>query len=241
MSELVRRAYGSGAVLSNVSLLSPALSSTVSSGTVCEQKHCVWWFSRLDPDQLQLPDIPMSLPLSLRGTDFGDEPEKLPSMKDSSQSSFPCSSNADRKLLQITMSTPFSCHSWRRRQQVEKWGYLSGRSFQRAPVLSIQRMPSKTKRSSCRRRPPLGSTGTLGIWGSIFLHCSSLRYTTRLLTGSPPANQLYQNNQKSKLLINSRYHTLTVNPGFATASRYRVLMEDCLVECSGSVCEPDIY
>jgi hypothetical protein len=29
----------------------------------------------------------------------------------------------------------------------------------------------------------LGPTGFLGIRGSIFLHCSSVRYTTRLLTG----------------------------------------------------------
>jgi hypothetical protein len=60
---------------------------------------------------------------------------------------------------------------------------LSGRSFQRAPVLSIQSIPSKTKRSSDLGRPPFGPGRDFGMRGSILLHCSSVRYTTRLLTG----------------------------------------------------------
>lgn len=109
--------------------------------------------------------------------------EKLASMNASSQSRTPSASNSDRKALHISFRTSASYHSFRRRQQVEGWGYFSGRSFHRAPVLSIQRIPSNTRRSSALGRPPFGPTGFLGISGSIFLHCSSVRYTTRLLTG----------------------------------------------------------
>ncbi len=109
--------------------------------------------------------------------------EKVPSMNTSSQSSTPLASNSERKALHISFKTSASYHSLRRRQQVEGCGYLSGRSFQRAPVLSIQSIPSKTNRSSALGRPPFGPTGFFGMRGSIFFHCSSVRYTTRLLTG----------------------------------------------------------
>lgn len=109
--------------------------------------------------------------------------EKLPSMNDSSQSSTPLASSSERKALHISFRTSASYHSFRRRQHVEGCGYLSGRSFHLAPVLSIQRIPSKTKRSSALGRPPCGRGGGLGMRGSIFFHCPSVRYTTRLLTG----------------------------------------------------------
>jgi hypothetical protein len=32
-------------------------------------------------------------------------------------------------------------------------------------------------------RPPFGRGGGLGMRGSIFFHCPSVRYTTRLLSG----------------------------------------------------------
>lgn len=109
--------------------------------------------------------------------------KKLASMNASSQSSTPLASNSERKALHISFRTSASYHSFRRRQQVEGCGYLSGRSFHRAPVLSIQRIPSKTKRLPFLGRPPFGRGGGSGIRGSIFFHCSSVRYTTRLLTG----------------------------------------------------------
>lgn len=109
--------------------------------------------------------------------------KKLPSMNVSSQSSTPLASSSERKALHMSLRTSASYHSFRRRQQVEGCGYLSGRSFHLAPVLSIQRIPSKTKRSSALGRPPFGRGGGLGMRGSIFFHCSSVRYTTRLLTG----------------------------------------------------------
>jgi hypothetical protein len=109
--------------------------------------------------------------------------KKLASMNDSSQSSTPLASSSERKALHISLRTSASYHSFRRRQHVEGCGYFSGRSFHRAPVLSIQRIPSKTNRSSALGRPPFGRGGGLGMRGSIFFHCSSLRYTTRVLTG----------------------------------------------------------
>ena len=109
--------------------------------------------------------------------------KKLASMNASSQSSTPLASNSERKARHISFRTSASYHSFRRRQQVEGSGYLSGRSCHRAPVLSIQRIPSNTKRLSFLGRPPFGRGGGLGIRGSIFFHCSSVRYTTRLLTG----------------------------------------------------------
>lgn len=120
--------------------------------------------------------------LSDRGTPFFAG-KKLASMNDSSQSSTPLASSSERKALHISFRTSASYHSFRRRQHVEGCGYLSGRSFHRAPVLSIQRIPSKTNRSSALGRPPFGRGGGLGMRGSIFFHCSSVRYTTRLLTG----------------------------------------------------------
>jgi len=83
--------------------------------------------------------------------------------------------------MSLRMSASY--HSLMRRQQVEGFGYRSGRSLNLAPVFRTQRMPSNTKRSSARGRPLLGPTGLSGTRCSIFLHCSSVRNTTRLLTG----------------------------------------------------------
>ncbi len=108
---------------------------------------------------------------------------KLASTNTSSQSRMPLWSRWERKARHMSLSTSVSYHCLSRRQHVEGCGYLSGRSFQRAPVLSIQSIPSKTNRSSALGRPPFGRGGGLGIKGAIFFHCSSVKYTTRLLTG----------------------------------------------------------
>jgi len=95
---------------------------------------------------------------------------KLPSRNDSLQSSLPRWSNSLRNCRQILSHTSCSSHCRRRRQHVLGLGYSLGRSRQRAPVLSIQRMPSSTRRLSAQGRPRLRS---LGRSGSIFAHCSS--------------------------------------------------------------------
>jgi hypothetical protein len=109
--------------------------------------------------------------------------KKLASTNTSSQSKMPWWSSSERKARHMSLRTSASYHSLRRRQQVEGFGYRSGRSFHRAPVLKTHSIPSNTSRSSALGRPPFRPTGFLGTRGSIFFHCSSVRYTTRLLTG----------------------------------------------------------
>lgn len=109
--------------------------------------------------------------------------KKVASTNTSSQSRMPLWSSSERNALHMSLSTSASYHSLKRRQHVEGLGYRSGRSLHLAPVLSTHSIPSNTKRSSALGRPPFGPTGFLGMRGSIFFHCSSVRYTTRLLTG----------------------------------------------------------
>ena len=97
---------------------------------------------------------------------------KLPSIKASCQSSAPFSSSMDKNLRQTSSQTPCSSQSFSRRQQVEALGYRSGRSCQRAPVRSTQRMPSNTSRLSIGGRPPLALGLALGSNGSSSFHWS---------------------------------------------------------------------
>src|SRR5581483_10094373 len=71
---------------------------------------------------------------------------KLPSAKASLQSNCPRWSSVAKNVRQMSNHTPSSSHFCKRRQQVEGLGYCSGRSCQRAPVRSTQRMPSSTAR-----------------------------------------------------------------------------------------------
>ena len=152
--------------------------------------------------------FPTPAPLFLPG-------KKLASMNTSSQSSTPLASSSERKALHISFRTSASYHSFRRRQQVEGCGYLSGRSFHRAPVLSTQSIPSNTSRSSALGRPPFGPTGFLGIRGSIFSHCSSRQihytFTHRHL---PPVSYIYINYWKNNYLIHSRYRAVNTHARF---------------------------
>jgi hypothetical protein len=99
---------------------------------------------------------------------------KLPSKKDSLQSSCSRSFNSLKNVRQIFSQTPCSSQSRIRRQQVEGCGYFSGRSCQRAPLRRIQRIPSSTRRFSIHGRPPLRCWRGLGSKGAIFCHCASL-------------------------------------------------------------------
>jgi len=109
--------------------------------------------------------------------------KKLASTNTSSQSRIPSWSSSERKARHISLRTPSSYHSLNRRQQVDGCGYRSGRSRHLAPVFKTQRIPSNTNRSSARGRPPFLPPDFLGIWRLIFRHCSSVKYTTRSLTG----------------------------------------------------------
>ncbi len=101
---------------------------------------------------------------------------KLPSMKHSLQSSWPCWSSWARKALQRSSQTSCSSQSRNRRQQVEPLAYFLGISSHGAPVRSIHKIPSKTLRLSAQGRPPRLETGSRGNKGSIWAHCSSVSF-----------------------------------------------------------------
>ena len=126
--------------------------------------------------------------------------KKLASTNTSSQSRMPLWSNSERKARHMSLRTSSSYQSLRRRQQVDGCGYFFGRSCHLAPVLSIHSIPSKTKRSSAGGRPPLGFLGRWGINGSIFFHCSSVRYTTLSFTGLTSGEPYIQNILGEQLL-----------------------------------------
>jgi hypothetical protein len=111
-----------------------------------------------------------------------------PSMNASLQSSWPCSSSWARNARQRASHTPSFSHFDNRRQHVAGLGYASGRSFHRAPVRKIQRIPSKQLRSSAAGRPPLGFGLLFGRCGSIRAHCSSVSLSSLFILryGSRP-------------------------------------------------------
>ena len=109
---------------------------------------------------------------------------KLPSMKASSQSNKAFSSRSAKNLCRTSSQTPSPSRSRKRRQHVEGLGYLLGRSFQRAPVHRIQRIPSNTSRLSAWGRPTRPFRG-FGSKGSIRFHCLSFINRACSTIGSP--------------------------------------------------------
>lgn len=95
---------------------------------------------------------------------------KLASRKLSSQSKVPRASSSAKNVRHTLSQTPCFSQRAKRRQQVLGLGYSLGRSRQRAPVLSTQKMPSSTRRLSAQGRPRLLSRGNNG---SILFQCSS--------------------------------------------------------------------
>jgi hypothetical protein len=146
---------------------------------------------------------------------------KLPSTNASSQPNSSLWSSSERKALHISLNTSSSCHCLSRRQQVVGLGYRSGRSFHLAPERASQRIPSKTRRSSARGRPPFGRKGALGMNGSIFFHCSSVTTRSRLLIGLPPMSVIQKMSTMYKSLYQSRFHALN---GFETNSSPNVIL-----------------
>ena len=132
---------------------------------------------------------------------------KLPSMKASSQSNKDFSSRSAKNLRQTSSQTPSSSHSRKRRQHVEGLGYLLGRSFQRAPVRRIQRIPSNTSRLSAWGRPTRPFR-CFGSKGSIRFHCSSFINRACSAIGSPPIAYYTKIQQKSRLATACLYYIL---------------------------------
>ncbi len=114
---------------------------------------------------------------------------KVPSIKHSAQSIWPFLSSSWIKVRQSFSQIPCSSHIFNRLQQVLGLGYLSGKSFHLAPVLRIQRIPSKVSRFFFHGRPLLFNFGSNG---SISFHCFSVKYTARLI-GFPPMNLFIDN------------------------------------------------
>jgi hypothetical protein len=110
---------------------------------------------------------------------------KLPSIKDSSQSSKHCSSRSPKNLRHTFSHTPSSSQQLNLRQHVEALGYRLGKSFHLAPLRRIHKIPSKTSRLSALGRPTRPVLA-LGNKGSIFFHCSSFIKRVYFAIGSPP-------------------------------------------------------
>jgi hypothetical protein len=107
---------------------------------------------------------------------------KVPSMNAVSHARRPASSSCVRNARQMRSHVPSANQRFNRRQQVAGLGYSAGKSRQRAPVFSTQRIPSITARDSVHGRPPRPVRGIRGSSGSILAHCASVKRTPRLAT-----------------------------------------------------------
>ena len=102
--------------------------------------------------------------------------EKEPSIKVSVRSILPRRSKSSASAARIWAKTPRWVHCWNRRWQVWYGGYLSGRSFQGAPVRNTHKIPLSTSRGSRGGRPrPPGFRRIGGTRGSMRRHCSLVR------------------------------------------------------------------
>lgn len=100
--------------------------------------------------------------------------ENEPSAKASSTLILPSRSSWRNPRCQAFRKTPEAVHSCNLRQQVGGDGKDFGKSFHRAPVRKIHRMPSKQARGSMRGRPPARDGGSHGNRSAMRNHCSSV-------------------------------------------------------------------
>jgi hypothetical protein len=98
----------------------------------------------------------------------------VPSAKPCSQSTSPCRSSCSSNRRHAWSHTPALDHSTKRRQQVTYEGNDRGRSYQRAPLRSTHRIPSRHRRALALGRPPRGSGAGTGMKSEISSHCSSV-------------------------------------------------------------------
>ncbi len=110
--------------------------------------------------------------------------ENVPSAVVSLKSSFPWLSSVRSNRAHAFCQTPLSVQSRCRRQQVVKDGKHLGKSFHRAPVRRIQRMPSTHRRGSSGGRPPLGDGSGFANKSSTKRHCSSVSCDSVSVPGS---------------------------------------------------------
>lgn len=107
---------------------------------------------------------------------------KVPSAKPSSQSIWPRRSSLPSNRRNALSSRPSLAHSVNRRQHVGYEGNSEGRSFQRAPLMSTHRMPSKHARESTLGRPPWRPGRPVRNKSEISDHCSSVSRQRALLS-----------------------------------------------------------
>jgi hypothetical protein len=112
---------------------------------------------------------------------------KLPSRKDSLQSSCSRWFSSARNARQMVSQTSCSSQSRSRRQHVAGDGNSSGKSCQRAPLRRIHKMPSNTLRSLAGGLPPRGRWGRFGSKGRIFSHWASVSSRPYRAIGPPLA------------------------------------------------------
>ena len=84
-------------------------------------------------------------------------------------------SSLPRTRSHAAWKAPLQVQSRCRLQQVAGDGYRSGKSFQRLPVVRIQRIPSRQGRDEMRGRPPWGDAGGLAKKSAIRSHWASVR------------------------------------------------------------------
>lgn len=91
-----------------------------------------------------------------------------------SRSNWRKSSLSSTIRCQARWKTPVSVHNLNRWWQTLLEGSEDGKSFQRQPVKSTNRIPSRQSRLECGGRPPNGLGRGAGKSSSIKNHCSSL-------------------------------------------------------------------
>ena len=111
---------------------------------------------------------------------------KLPSANASLQSNCPRWSSSERKARHASSHTSCSSQSLSLLQHVDGLGYRFGKSAQGAPVLNIQRIPSKTLRLSAHGLPPRLDFLGFGSNDSIFCHCASVNFHRSLAIEKTP-------------------------------------------------------
>lgn len=98
----------------------------------------------------------------------------VPSAKPSCQATWPLRSSLRTTRFQAFSSAPLPDHSTKRRQHVTYEGNRGGKSFQRAPLRSTHKMPSKQALGLALGRPPLGLGAEFAKRSEISDQCSSL-------------------------------------------------------------------
>jgi hypothetical protein len=124
---------------------------------------------------------------------------KRPSAQAAAHVSWPWASSRASKPRQAFSQPSCSSPSRRRRQQVLGEGDGGGKSFHRAPVRHIHKMPSKQRRLGVGLGPPRGDGLGSGHKGALLSHWASVSSASgRLIAVTPGAGHLYLRDSDSR-------------------------------------------